>query len=273
MSQTMTHMKIIGYSPIDKTLLVYPGPDDSEKPQDIDISQEIALVLKKRGCAGAWDGDRYITCDSLDAPYCSKHGGAPDPCVACRGDCMKQKKTCNMEHSVYLAVFAPDIVKVGVSKTPRLKTRLNEQGADMGFEIARYPDGELARKRERSLTSLYPDRIAFDLKLDGITKKIDARTLQDMYSKYDASHVMNFKYFDKSLWMQPIVLEPKEDMAISGRVLGVKGKALVLEKGSTIYSINLDGLIGYDFEAGKGMLNLQTSLFEFAKKELALNEK
>jgi hypothetical protein len=178
-----------------------------------------------------------------------------------------------VEYSVYLAVFAPDIIKVGVSKTPRLKIRLNEQGADAGVEIARYPDGELARKRERSLTSTYPDRIAFDLKLQGITKKIDARTLQDIYSKYDASQVMNFKYFDKSLWMQPIVLEPKEEMAISGRVLGIKGKALLLEKGSTIYAINLDGLIGYDFEAGKGMLNLQTSLFEFAKKEIAINEK
>ena len=149
MPQTMTHMKIIGYSPIDKTLIVYPGPEGGEKPQEMDISQEIALVLKKRGCAGTRDGDQYIACDSPDAPYCSKHGGAPDPCVACRGDCAKQKKTCNTEHSVYLAVFAPDIIKVGVSKTPRLKIRLNEQGADMGFEIARYPDGELARKRER----------------------------------------------------------------------------------------------------------------------------
>jgi hypothetical protein len=273
MPLTMTRMKIIGYSPIDKTLIVYPGPDGVEKPQEMDISQEIALVLKKRGCAGTWDGDEYIACDSSDAPCCNRHGGPPDPCVACRGDCLKQKKTCNSEYSVYLALFAPDIIKVGVSKTPRLKIRLNEQGADAGVEIARYPDGELARKRERSLAATYPDRIAFDVKLNGITKKIDARTLQDIYSKYDAGQVMNFKYFDKILWMQPIVLEPKEAMAISGRVLGIKGKALVLEKSSTIYAINLDGLIGYEFKAGKGMLNLQTSLFEFAKKEIALNEK
>ena len=108
---------------------------------------------------------------------------------------MKQKKTCNTEHSVYLAVFAPDIIKVGVSKTPRLKTRLNEQGADVGVEIARYPDGELARKRERGLASTHPDRIAFDVKLNGITKKIDARTLQEIYSKYNASDVMKFQVF------------------------------------------------------------------------------
>lgn len=269
----MSNMRIIGYSAIDKVLVTYPGPDGSEQPDEISLAQEIALVLKKRGCAGTRDGDRYIACDSPDAPYCSKHVGVPDPCVACRGDCLKQKKTCATEYSVYLAVFAPGVIKVGVSKTPRLETRLHEQGADMGFEIARYPDGELARRRERSLASTYADRLTFEDKLRGITRKVDADTLREIYSKYDASRILNFTYFDRSLWMQPIVLEPKEEMAISGRVLGLKGQALVLEKGSTIYAMNLDGLIGYDIEPGKGMLNLQTSLFEFAKKELAINEK
>jgi hypothetical protein len=270
----MSNMRIIGYSPVDKTLVTYPGPDDDGQPYEIDLSQEITLVLKKRGCAGTWDGDHYVACDSPDAPYCSQHGGAgPDPCVACRGDCLKSKKTCATEHSVYLAVFAPDTIKVGVSKTHRLGTRLHEQGADIGIEIARYPDGELARKRERSLASTYTDRLTFEDKLKGITRKVDADTLREIYSKYDASRVLNFSYFDRSLWMQPIVLEPKEEMAVSGRVLGIKGQALVLEKGSTIYSMNMDGLIGYDIEPGKGMLNLQTSLFEFAKKEIGIDKK
>lgn len=260
-------MRVIGYSPIDKVLVTYPGPEGV--PGEIDVSQEIALVLKKRGCAGTWEKDRYVACDSLDAPYCSKHSGAPDPCVACRGICLKQKRACTSEHSVYFAVFAPDIIKVGVSKTYRLEKRLHEQGADMGFEIARYPDGELARRRERDLASIYPDRLTFEDKLKGIAGKVNVEILQEIYRSYEASRVLNFKYFDRSLWMQPIVLEPVEGMAISGRVMGVKGQAMVLEKGNSIYAINLDGLIGYDIELGKGMLNLQTSLFEFVKKEVS----
>ena len=76
---------------------------------------------------------------------------------------------------------------------------------------------------------------------------------------------MRFDYFRETPWMKPIVLVPHENMAVSGRVLGVKGQVLVLAKGNTLYALNLDGLIGYDVEAGKGLINLQTSLFEFTR--------
>jgi hypothetical protein len=181
----------------------------------------------------------------------------------CRGECQKREKTCTMEHSVYLAIFSPDLVKVGVSKTRRLETRLMEQGADIGLEIARFPDGELARQRERSLAATYPDRVTFESKVDGLSQPVNGETLQTIYRRYDAERVMRFEYFTVKPWMKPIVLEPHENMAISGRVLGVKGQALVIEKGSTLYAINMDSLVGYDVENGKGSINLQTSLFEY----------
>lgn len=249
-------MKIISYSSIDKTLIM--APDLSE----LDISENISLVLKKRGCVGRWENDKYVPCDG-DAPFCANCSGPPDPCIMCRGECQKPEKTCSVEHSVYLAIFAPGLVKVGVSKTHRLETRLMEQGADMGLEVARFPDGELARQRERSLASTYPDRATFESKIDGISQIVGGETLQTIYRRYDAERMMRFDYFREKPWMKPIVLEPHENMAISGRVLGIKGQVLVLEKGNTLYAINLDGLIGYGVEAGKGSINLQTSLLEF----------
>jgi hypothetical protein len=249
-------MRIIGYSSIDKVLLTDSG--------EIDLSDDIGLIFRKRGCAGRFDGDKYIPCDSDAAPYCERCGGIlPDPCVMCRGECTKREKTCNIEHSVYLAIFSPDLVKVGVSKTRRLETRLMEQGADVGLEIARFPDGELARKRERELAATYPDRVTFENKIEGLSQPVSSETLQMVYSRYDAERVMRFDYFREKPWMKPIVLEPHENMALSGRVPGVKGQALIIGKGSTLYAINLDGLIGYDVEEGKGPIKLQTSLFEF----------
>jgi hypothetical protein len=252
-----TPMKIISYSPIDKTLLMAPDLTG------LDISENISLVLKKRGCAGRWVKDRYVPCQGEEAPYCAKCSGPPDPCVMCRGECQKPEKTCTEEHSVYLAIFSPDLVKVGVSKTRRLETRLMEQGADMGLEIARFPDGQLARQRERSLASTYPDRVTFESKVDGISQGVNGETLQTIYRRYDAGRIMRFGYFKETLWMKPIVLEPRENMAVSGRVLGIKGQALVLEKGNTLYAFNLDGLVGYEVTNEKGSINLQTSLFEF----------
>jgi len=251
-------MKIINYSPIDKILLLAPNLTE------LDISENISIVLKKRGCAGQWEGDKYIPCDSEEAPFCPKCSGPPDPCVMCRGECQKPEKTCNMEHSVYLAVFSPGLVKVGVSKTHRLETRLMEQGADVGLEIARFPDGELARRRERDLASAYPDRVTFESKVDGISQSVNGETLQTIYRRYDAGRIMRFNYFKEKPWMKPIVLMPHENMAVSGRVLGIKGQVLVLAKGSTLYALNLNRLVGYEVETGIGLINLQTSLFEYA---------
>jgi len=250
-------MKIIGYSSIDKTLITYPGSNV------VDISQDIALVLKKRGCAGRWEGDGYFPCDSDVAPFCEHCGSLPDPCVTCRGDCRKTDKTCDIGHSVYLAIFSPALVKVGVSKTRRLETRLMEQGADLGLEIGRFPDGELARKRERDLASIYTDRATFENKLDGVSQKVNGDVLQALSDRYDVERVLRFDYFKEDLWMKPIPLAPHAGMALSGRVFGIKGKLLVLEKGNSLYAVNLDSLIGYEAETGTGSINLQTSLLEF----------
>ncbi|MCD1295651.1 DUF2797 domain-containing protein [Methanocella sp. CWC-04] len=253
-------MRIIGYSSIDKSLIVYP------RLKEIDISNDIAMVLKERGCAGRWAGDQYIPCESHDHPYCSRCA-APDPCIICKGECLKSIKTCCIEHSVYLAVFAPDILKVGVSKTHRLETRLKEQGADIGFEIVRLPDGELARRREQTMAQSIRDKVSYKDKLNGISKRVSERLLQDIYRDYDAERVMSFKYFRDEIRMKPILIEPKEEMAISGKVLGIKGQVLVIEKRNTVYAVNLDDLIGYDMEPGKGSINLQSSLFEFSEEE------
>jgi hypothetical protein len=252
-------MKIIGYSPVNRALLM--APDLNE----VDISESISLVLKKRGCAGQWKKGKYYPCDSEEAPFCPKCRGPPDPCVTCRGECQKPAKTCNVEHSVYLAVFSPGLVKVGVSKTRRLETRLMEQGADMGVEVARFPDGELARQRERSLAAAYPDRVTFESKVDGISQNVKGETLQALFRRYDAARIMRFTYFREAPAMKPIVIVPHENMALAGRVLGIKGQVLVIEKGSTLYALNLDGLVGYEVAEGKGTISLQTSLFEYAE--------
>ncbi len=250
-------MKIVSYSPIDKILVLSPGLTG------LDISESVSLILRKRGCAGRWEGEKYIPCDSGESPFCRKCCAPPDPCVTCRGECRKTEKTCDTEHSVYLAIFSPGLVKVGVSKAHRLETRLMEQGADVGLEIARYPDGGLARLRERDLAGTYPDRVTFESKVDGVSQGVNDETLQMLYRRYDAERIMRFDYFREKPWMKPIVLTPHENMAISGRALGIKGQALVIGKGSTLYAVSLDSLVGYDVEAGKGSINLQTSLFEF----------
>jgi len=248
----MRRMRIIGYSSPEKVLVVSPGPGA------IDISEEVALTLGRRGCAGRWEGEEYVPCDSAEAPLCARcGGGAPDPCVACRGECRKPEKTCREEHSVYLAVFAPGAIKVGVSRTWRLERRLAEQGADAGCEIGRFPDGEAARRVEASLRAQYPDRMAFEDKLaSGPVDDVVAAITE----QYSPQRTQKFAHFKGELWMKPIVIKPREGLAIGGRTVGVKGQALVIEKLGTLYVLNLDSLVGYDVELKKGRQSLQSSL-------------
>jgi hypothetical protein len=248
-------VRIIGYSSPGQALYVSPGP------QSIDISGEVALTLGSRGCIGRWDGERHVPCDSREAPQCRRcGGGVPDPCVMCRGECRKPEKTCLEEHSVYLAVFAPGAIKVGVSRAWRLETRLDEQGADAGFEIARLPDGEAARRMEDSLRAKYPDRMSFEDKL--ASGPVDD-AINVITGEYSVLRAFRFGRFARALWMRPIVIRPQEGLAISGRTFGIKGQALVLEKLGSLYAVNLADLAGYECEIKKGRHSLQSSLHTY----------
>jgi hypothetical protein len=248
-------VRIIGYSSLDKALILSPGP------QALDISGEVALTLGKRGCIGRWEGERHVSCDSDVAPACDRCGGAvADPCVMCRGECRKPGKTCLEQHSVYLAVFSPGAVKVGVSKARRLEARLAEQGAAAGLEIARLPDGEAARRMEASLRPQYQDRMAFEDKLAGGPVEDTVGALRE---RHGVLRELRFRHFPRDPWMSPIVIRPREGMSVGGRTFGVRGQALVLEKLGSLYAINLDGLAGYDVVLKKGRQSLQSSLHTY----------
>jgi hypothetical protein len=253
----MSRVRIIGYSSPKKALIVSPGPQAGGTAV-LDISGEVALTLGKRGCIGQWDGELHLPCGSEESPQCKRcGGGVPDPCVACRGVCLRPEKTCHEEHSVYLAVFAPGLVKVGVTRAWRLPARLEEQGADAGFEIARLPDGEAARRMEASLRAKYPDRMSFEDKL--ASGPVD-EAIKTVTGQYGVLRTLRFERFPRDLWMRPIVLRPQEGMTLSGTTFGIKGQALVLEKLGTLYAVNLDALAGYDCEIKKCRHSLQSSL-------------
>lgn len=154
----------------------------------------------------------------------------------------------------------PGIIKVGVSRAWRLEKRLREQGADRGFEIARLPDGELARKMERGLTAKYTDRLTFEDKI--VPGNIEC-AIAEVRDNFEVMREYSFEHFPREPWMKPIIIRPGSGMSISGRLFGIKGQALVLEKHNTLYAINLDSLVGYDYELRKNSVCLQSSLHTY----------
>lgn len=264
-------MRIIDYSPVERTLTIHP--------QDtVHLKGHIRLNLASRGCAGSWKNGEYEPCDSSTAPFCERCKEVW-PCAICTGHCTKPLHACNEPHSIYLALFAPGIVKVGVTRAWRLKERLQEQGADMGVEIRQAEDGRIARLIEHELGKRFAERVRFGTKLAGITAIADESALGNALSELteegrlvdgeEIGDVMRFEYFDREFLVQPQLIQPQENMTIEGDVVGVKGRMLVLERFDTLYVVNLNQLLGYDItEEGnseKGKNQLQTSINAFMR--------
>jgi Protein of unknown function (DUF2797) len=227
-------VKIIGFSSLKKTLLAHPSMEL------LPLSGNLSLGIGGRTCVGTWRDGVYYSCDSEEVPVC---GSCQEfnACAICTGTCLKDEKTCLEEHAVYLAMFRPDIFKIGVTKASRLDDRLREQGADVAAVVDFVLDGELARRREREMQKRYgikgTVRHAQKIHVD---TELDWAAWDAMKAKMDANDETKFHYFDVPLWMRPLRVKNM----LLGSVVGVKGRLVVLEKDATLYGVDLNNVLG-----------------------------
>jgi len=124
---------------------------------------QINVQLDKKYCIGFFDEfDNVYPCKnnmtverSLQCEECLSND-ILWRCAMCKGVyCInpKARDFCfNHKHIVYLAVYNPNLVKVGVSWEKRFQKRIAEQGANIAVKVAECPTGFDARKLERKIT-------------------------------------------------------------------------------------------------------------------------
>ncbi len=240
--------------PGEPALLLADGGRVSRQP--LAPGSELAFTLGERHCAGERDGDAHAACGAAAAPYCPDH--ADDwPCARCTGNCEKPLPSCEAEHAVYLAAFAPAVLKVGVTRLSRLPARLREQGADRGAHLHAVSDGRIARRIERELAESVPDRVTTPTKIAGLADDVDEATWAEALERYD---VVDAFAFDYGLDLDD---RPVAETLASGTVVGTKGRLLVLARGGGTYAVDLRDLVGYDLEPGPSDRDLQASLGAF----------
>ena len=244
-------MKIIDFSSLDATLLAYPSMEI------LPLSGSLSFEIGSRTCIGKWEGGVYYSCDSTDVPVCSSCKEL-NVCAICAGACVKDEKTCLEKHAAYIAMFRPDIFKIGVAKTRRLGDRLREQGADVAGVLEYFPDGELARRRERELQKRHGIRgTVRESQKRRVDTELDWAAWEAMKAKINVSNEIRLHYFDLPLWMRP--LEIKNELV--GRIIGVKGRLVVLERDATLYSFDLNNVLGaelFPFEGSRRQTSLNT---------------
>lgn len=163
-------------------------------------------------------------------------------------------------HFLYLAHFAPGVVKVGISWSGRGIRRLLEQGARSYLIVKEYPNANVARQYESKIAAL-----------PGIAETLQAKTKYTLLAQpYDVAAGQQELQAVRQRLVQELGLSPDDNQpqtpdaaylgdanftprdlvqltngTISGRTLGLLGSALIAEQNGTPYFLSLANLAGY----------------------------
>lgn len=237
-----------------------PGADGREAGSvdrvRLDPGTELSWSLGDRHCAGTVHDGGHVACQNETAPYCRDHRSTW-VCARCTGTCLKDEMDCFDDHAVYLAAFAPDVVKVGVTKEWRLDTRLREQGADRAAHLRTVENGRIAREIEAGLAEEIPDRVRVPTKIEGLGETVDEATWEATLAEFDPIETFSFDYG------LDLAGRPVPETLATGVVVGTKGRVLVLENGGSTYAVDMRDLVGYELEEGGSGRDLQSSLGAF----------
>lgn len=230
--------------------------DGTIKRISVSPGTRLTYSLDRRHCAGTFTDDEHVACDRPQAPYCDHHSSTW-VCARCTGTCLKDEMDCYEDHAIYLAAFAPDVIKIGVTRAWRLDTRLREQGADRAAHLRTVKDGRIAREIESELASEFTDRVRVPTKMAGLGQSIDEDVWSAAIDGFDPIETYEFDY-DLDLSGQPV----SETLA-TGTVRGVKGRVLVLDHADSTYAVDGRELVGYEISEGGTDRDLQSSLGAF----------
>lgn len=162
-------------------------------------------------------------------------------------------------HILYLAHFAPGVVKVGISWNGRGIRRLLDQGARSALIIKTYPSATIARQYEAKIAALEGiaetlqvkakhkllgrtyDKVAAAQELAAVRQRlIDEINVQP--DNNEPLHLDNY-YFSETTLNQPIILTGEQK--ISGRCFGMLGSTLLAEQDDEQYGLCVSDFTGY----------------------------
>ncbi|WP_254271166.1 DUF2797 domain-containing protein [Haloarcula marina] len=250
-------MQVVGYrARVESNAALLLADEGAVSVERLDPGTDLSYTLGERHCAGAVDGEDHFACANDPAPYCPEHTSRW-PCARCTGDCDKPLDSCDEEHAIYLAAFAPDTVKVGVTRSWRLETRLREQGADRAAHIRTVADGRIARQIEADIAAHLRDRVRVPRKISGFADAVDDSTWSALLDEYDPLSTFDFDYGFE------LASRPMAETLATGTVRGTKGRVAVLDNNGSTYAVDLRNLVGYELTDGGTDRQLQSSLGAF----------
>ncbi|MFD1512066.1 DUF2797 domain-containing protein [Halomarina rubra] len=241
-------MQVVGYDRADPALRLASDGDISRL--SLAPGTDLAYALGERHCAGRvdYETEGHESCSDPRTPYCPVH--TTPWSVQSNADSTE-------EHAVYLAAFAPDVFKVGVTRSWRLETRLREQGADRAAQIHTVSDGRIARDLEADIAETVGDQVRVATKVAGLHESVDEAAWESLLADHRVIERFEFDY-GTDLDARPVA-----ETLLTGTVRTTKGRLLLLDRDGTTYAVDLRDLLGYDLREGADDRTLQSSLGSF----------
>lgn len=250
-------MQVVGYrSRVEDPAALVLAEEGRVRAEPLAPGDELAYTLGERHCAGTIDGDDHVSCDRPTAPYCDVHTDRW-PCARCQGECSMPIESCHEEHAIYLAAFAPDVFKVGVTRSWRLDRRLREQGADRAVHLRTVSNGRVARQIEAEIATEIGDSVRVSAKVDGIHLDVDDEAWNGLLDRFEPIETYDFDYGLE------LTDRPLTETLLTGTVVGSQGRVLVVENGASTYAVNLRDVVGYELTGESEDRELQSSLGAF----------
>ena len=233
-----------------------------------DLSLEFDFSTKY--CTGWVDFDNHC---SQVCPDSATVDGKYENCLKCRdrtgfnpafynADSVsaQQEKINQNPHFVYLAYFAPGVIKVGISQEERGIRRLLEQGARLALKLETFSSALIARQYEAKIARLdgIMETVAASKKLELIKHPLDTaaaeQTLADALVRIQQKLGLDFPncqlimcedYFQTASVDPTRIILMKDKPQLVGYVLSVIGSIAITEYDGNLLGYNLKKYIGY----------------------------
>lgn len=167
------------------------------------------------------------------------------------------------KHIVYLAYFAPGLIKVGISSNDRKEHRWKEQGARFIAHVYTVPNAYEARHIEEKISSKLklPEvvlgkkkRTLLNEKLDFIAVRSDFSSLMDQIDSVLPIPANRERVYDMEEYFNPngtqlasTIIDVSEhiDGKISGKCIGLYGDIVLFENAGQQFMFSLKKMISY----------------------------
>lgn len=236
------------------------------------LGQELSLAFdfSTKYCTGWVDFDNHC---SRVCPDSATVDGKYENCLKCRNRTgfnpafyhadsvsAQQEKINQQPHFVYLAYFAPGVIKVGISQEERGIRRLLEQGARLALKLETFSSALIARQYEAKIARLdgIVETMPIHKKLELIKQPFDRadgeEKLQQKLLEIEQKIGVSFPkselipcedYFHTTGIDLTRVVLMKDQNQLAGRVRSTIGPILITEYNGQLLAYNVKKFIGY----------------------------